>query len=316
VHNILLLFDVPNWANDAAAKALEMHLHRCAPGAFNIVRERNGARTAAQFEWADLLFSHAFYDWRHAHHPRSVTQVSGGNYLIRRATPEKYPDAVPNLQRWQHIVAKNQALMDLLGTDDHPRITKLYHPFDHELFTPQGPAMKRDDVFRVGFAGHTSSASKGVRFMREACDRIDGAELVVTTYERGPAGQIPYALMPSWYRSLDCYVCMAEKDVTEGGTLGGQEGGPRPPVEAMLCGVPLIVSPGGQIGEMVEDEANALVIERNTDALEVAIRRLMDEEWLRTRLAVDGRESIMQRWILDVGQEWTDYFVGILEGGR
>ena len=314
--NILLLFDVAGWANDAACRALEASLNRCAPGHFNIVRERNGARTLEQFEWADLLFSHAFYDHRHTHHPRSVTQVSGGNYLLRRSMPDRYPNAVANLQKWKHVVAKNAALRELLTDDDHPHVRLLYHPFDHDLFTPEGPAMARGEHFRVGFAGHMGSTSKGVKYIREACERIDGCEFVPTTYIKGVSGEIPYPMMPLWYRSLDCYVCMAAPDVVPGETgrraLGEQEGGPRPPVEAMLSGVPLISSVGGQIGEMVEDEVNALVVERNTDQVEHAIRRLMADTALYERLAVDGRESIMDRWILQVGQEWTDYFLEIL----
>jgi glycosyltransferase involved in cell wall biosynthesis len=316
--NVLLLFDVPNWANHAACKALKASLERAFPGYFNVRMVRNGARSAADFEWADLLFSHAFYDHRHAHHQRSISQVSGGNYLLRRQDPDNFPDAVANLQKWKHIVAKNQALMNVLGPEDHPSIRLLYHPFDHEVFTPDGPAMDRDpDVFRVGFAGHTSSSSKGVRIMEEAIGNIDGAELVVTTYQKGTSGQIPHDLMPQWYRSLDCYVCMPARDVVPGDTdrrvLGEMEGGPRPPVEAMLCGVPLITSVGGQIGEMAESGCYALKIRRKAGDLEYAVRRLMEDVGARQYMGKRGRESIIDAWCLGVGLEWAEFFSEVLE---
>jgi len=317
--NVLLLFDVPNWANHAACKALAACLERAMPGRFDVRMVQNGQRSQADFDWADLLFSHAFYDWRHAHHPRSVSQVSGGNYLLRRLDPEKFPDARANLQRWRYMVAKNRALMNAMGPDDHPNIRLLYHPFDHEFFTPDGPAMDRDpDVFRVGFAGHTSSTSKGVRIMEESVGRIDGAELVVTTYQKGTSGQIPHDMMPQWYRSLDCYVCLPAEDVASGETnrraLGEQEGGPRPPVEAMLCGVPLITSVGGQIGEMVTDGVTqAFVVERDVDHLEQDIRMLMLDADMRSHLAKTGRMSIIARWCTDVGQAWADFFDEVLE---
>ncbi len=70
------------------------------------------------------------------------------------------------------------------------------------------------------------------------------------------------------------------------------EGGPRVTVEAMACGVPVISTPVGMMRELIDDGQNGLLFQWEADQLAAHIRRLLDDEPLRERLAAAGRESV------------------------
>jgi alpha-1,3-rhamnosyl/mannosyltransferase len=67
------------------------------------------------------------------------------------------------------------------------------------------------------------------------------------------------------------------------------EGFGLPPLEAMACGLPLVVSNVSSIPEVVGDTA-ILVDPRGVEAMAAAMRRLEDDEDLRSDLAARGRE--------------------------
>ncbi len=70
------------------------------------------------------------------------------------------------------------------------------------------------------------------------------------------------------------------------------EGGPRVTVEAMACGVPVISTPVGIMGELIDDGVNGLLF--HWDAAELAghIRLLLRDDALRERLAEAGWQSV------------------------
>lgn len=73
------------------------------------------------------------------------------------------------------------------------------------------------------------------------------------------------------------------------------EGFGLPAGEAMACEVPVIATDGGALPEVVGD-AGLTVPVRDTDALEAAIRQLLDDPALRQSLARKGRERILEKF--------------------
>jgi glycosyltransferase involved in cell wall biosynthesis len=70
------------------------------------------------------------------------------------------------------------------------------------------------------------------------------------------------------------------------------EGGPRVTVEAMACGVPVISTPVGVMRELITDGENGLLFRWQADELAAHMRRLLDDDALRLRLAENGRASV------------------------
>jgi hypothetical protein len=289
----LLVYDTPGWACESDCKALAKHLEFNAPGAFDITLRQASTANERDLASFDLVMSAIYYHLTEAAHPRSISMVSSYSYWIRKS----WEGGWPHLREWKRMVAHNKHIMEKLSPEDHGDITLLYHMFDQDMWTPGKRSCNTEGPFRVGYAGHKNQPLKGVDLIRSAVEGIPGCEFCAPTWEEG---RIPHSKMPDFYRSLNVYVCMSRP---------GDDAGPRPPIEAGLCGVPVITTAAGQIGEMVQHEKNGLIVERSVEALKQAIVRLKGDGVLRRRLQEAVRESFLQRWVLDVGRSWTSFML-------
>ena len=73
------------------------------------------------------------------------------------------------------------------------------------------------------------------------------------------------------------------------------EGFGLPAVEAMACGVPLVSTDGGALAEVVED-AGLVVSAGDAKALANAIRRLFEDDDLRSEYASRGLSRVEQHF--------------------
>jgi glycosyltransferase involved in cell wall biosynthesis len=76
------------------------------------------------------------------------------------------------------------------------------------------------------------------------------------------------------------------------------EGFSLPAVQALACGLPLVCTTGGAIPEVAgrDGEAALLVEPRDAAALATAIKRVLDDGALRTRLGVAARERVLDKF--------------------
>jgi glycosyltransferase involved in cell wall biosynthesis len=71
-----------------------------------------------------------------------------------------------------------------------------------------------------------------------------------------------------------------------------QEGGPKSVLEAMACGVPLVTTRVGQVGEIATDGEDSLLADvDDVDALAGAVLRAREDASLRERLRTAGRRT-------------------------
>ena len=80
------------------------------------------------------------------------------------------------------------------------------------------------------------------------------------------------------------------------------EGFSLPAIEAMSCGVAVVATTGGALPEVVgkDGETGLLVTPDDPEALAAAIRRLLDDAELRSRLGAAGRERVISRFTWEV----------------
>jgi glycosyltransferase involved in cell wall biosynthesis len=79
------------------------------------------------------------------------------------------------------------------------------------------------------------------------------------------------------------------------------------PLEAMACGTPVVVSPGGSLAEVVGDAA-MIVPEAEPEAWRLALARLLDDPALRGRLQAAGlAQAHRYRWSETARQTWDVY---------
>ncbi|MGC5021057.1 glycosyltransferase [Micromonospora sp. DT47] len=119
--------------------------------------------------------------------------------------------------------------------------------------------------------------ARRLRALAESCGVADRVRLV---------GAVPREEMAAWYRSADVLV-----------TAPWYEPFGLPPLEGMACGVPVIGTNVGGIGDTVVDGLTGdLVPARDPRALGTAIRRLLADKVRRFAYATAGLDRIRSRY--------------------
>lgn len=181
-----------------------------------------------------------------------------------------------------------------------------------------------DQPLKIGYIGRMLPG-KGLDVLANALERVKDAAwrlLVVgdgserESFERQLSasgllnraeftGAIDFALVPEYFHKLDMLVIptVTTKRIRE------QFG--RVIVEAMASGVPVIGSTCGAIPEVIED-AGLIFPEGDVDALAGALRRMLTDEGLRERLAVEGLARVKQYSWERVAEKTYDLYQQVL----
>jgi glycosyltransferase involved in cell wall biosynthesis len=121
-------------------------------------------------------------------------------------------------------------------------------------------------------------------------DRLD-----LKLAELGIGGDIRFAgqqadVVP-WLQALDLFVLPSY----------GEEGVPQAVMQAMACGLPVVSTPVGAIGEAVADGVTGrLVAPRSAEALAAGLAELRDDAALRARYGAAGRERALADFGIDL----------------
>jgi glycosyltransferase involved in cell wall biosynthesis len=109
-------------------------------------------------------------------------------------------------------------------------------------------------------------------------------------------GRVPDDALPAIYTSALALVCPS---LAEGVGL--------PPLEAMACGTPTVVSNGGALPETVGD-AGLVVPARDTEAWTAALSEITDNQALRDRLTSGGRAWVANRDWCRTARQYIDVY--------
>lgn len=146
---------------------------------------------------------------------------------------------------------------------------------DQEHFAPKTQRSKKSKLPRVGLSG-VGQPRKGVALAERLTASQMKVELVAAGRDWGeiPSTWIPYEEMPAFYNSLTVYICTAVI-----------EGIPAPPLEALACGVKVVVPAGvGMMDELPETEGVRHYTAGDSSDLVRAVRQALADEASRETL--------------------------------
>ena len=207
------------------------------------------------------------------------------------------PAAAEMIRR--HGYAGPLAVIPQFGVDP-----EVFSPDDEDRALTRAALAIEPGEFCAGFAGRLVP-EKGVDVLIDAVgaipamrllvlgdgphrDRLEARTVLVGAGARSTfAGPIPSTEMPHWLRAMDVLVLPSRSTPRWSEQFG------RVLVEAMACGVPVVASSSGEIPHVLGD-AGVLVPENDPTALRAALAALADDPAWRARLAVRGRERVLQ----------------------
>jgi glycosyltransferase involved in cell wall biosynthesis len=195
----------------------------------------------------------------------------------------------------------------------------LYLGLDHSVFNQQVRLASRDAAraefgvapadFVVTLVGN-DLRKKGIRVLIEAMQLLRDSRIRLLVATRDEVAPFQAAIRNADLESRiqlrpprsDVAFYYAAADAYAGPSL--EDTFALPPVEAMACGVPTIVSRDNGTVEIIEHGVNGLILENSNDAASLAnmLRSLADDPALAARLGEKGAETARQfTWERNVG---------------
>lgn len=205
------------------------------------------------------------------------------------------------------------------------RVTSVPTGIDLQQFQPGDGQEARarlslpQDRFVVGIVA-TLRSWKGHRYLVEAIAALKDPHVLLVIVGDGPGrdnlhaqiqslGLQDQALMPGnrkdvadWLRAFDVFVLPSYAN----------EGVPQALMQAMACALPVVSTPIGAIGEIVEDgKTGLMVVPGDVPSLAAALARLRDAPALRHSLAQAGLRQARERFSIE---RMLDHMEEVMQG--
>lgn len=184
-----------------------------------------------------------------------------------------------------------------------PRITVIPNYVETDRFSPAArPDPQPGARLRIGFVGRLEPQKNPLALLQAVCG-LD-VELVMVgsgslqsqleefAQEHGLAveflGNRPNREIPAVLRACDLFVLPSL-----------WEGHPKTLLEAMACGLPVVGTDVPGVRELIRHGETGWLCAPTADGLQAALRLLLADHSLRTRLGQAGRDAVLQHFALD-----------------
>ena len=275
-YNILIVYDVPDWAYHFRAKALMKY----APEGFSVTVSSSFKELIYNEDY-DLVFFLPFSHVRQlvaycnqiGKHPLIVTSFNIGwgyaNNWLEEA--REYSDAViiNNFQMWD----KSGRL---------PNTFYLPNGVDRDVFKYEVPVENRKP--RLLWCG--SEFHRKIKGYDDILiplrDRLQKRGLHLDLRLINSAGQAKYSSrqMARWYNTGTIYICASLA-----------EGTPNPALEAASCGCTIVSTPVGNMTELIEHGVNGYIVKWDVDAFTEHALAAIDNQTILTKNMMKAIES-------------------------
>jgi glycosyltransferase involved in cell wall biosynthesis len=171
----------------------------------------------------------------------------------------------------------------------------IHHGVDPARFSPAGDVMERGDRFVIAVIGRRHRW-KGLDDLTEALNRLKSSgeappfELwIITQDDLQPSADFHYKIIKP---TGDDDIARAYRTADLAVHPSWFEGFGLPPLEAMACGTPAVITDSGGVMEYARDGVNCLLTPvHDPDALAQAILQAMQDASLRRRLREEGLKT-------------------------
>jgi len=200
------------------------------------------------------------------------------------------------LNQFKRVNAVSRKLYNLFGKYGVKRIYHTPNGVDSEIFVPK--VIPHDD-FLVGYSGSSKHDwRKGVTDFIIPATKQAGAKTHLAMLSTG--SYVDLEDMPSFYQSIDCYVCASS---SEGFSLSV--------LEAASCGKPVISTRVGGSDELFVDGENGFLVSRDVTAIAEKISLLKNNREVYDKISRNIRQTIEDQycWKYRV-QDWIRFLKG------
>ena len=201
-----------------------------------------------------------------------------GGFHVDKNNPSTRYDLM--MARVGVIIATNRFLYNI-GKRCNKNTYLIPNGVDLELFKPVFALIKKPRKFTIGFAGNIWGQGKiykgWLEYDKVVNDLYGEVNHLECLYQYN---QIPHKKMPEkFYHKIDCLILPS---------LG--EGCSNVIMEALACGIPVLLTKVGYHGEMLKNKNNCLFIKRDGDDILKKVKLLKDNAELWQKLSLNGRK--------------------------
>jgi len=300
---ILLLVDKLNWAYHSIAKSLCKY-NTEKDISFGILPIKGGTDVIKkEYKKYDLFCIMGFQtDKKLGFLPKDKTVIgihSCHSWDNKQTTPTNivYPDSslVDHLNSYLRVNAVSKYLYDVFKKSGVNNLYYTPNGVDSNIFLPHDNIR---EGFTVGYSGtKTHDWRKGItEFIIPAAEKA-GAKINLAMRVKGDT--IPLEEMPSFYNTLNAYICASS---SEGFSLSV--------LEAASCGVPIISTRVTGCTELIKHSENGLFVDRNVDDIVEKINIMKDYK-LRKFMGENMRNDVVKYhcWSKKI-DKWIKFFKG------